>query len=139
LDIIYKMLQVKTYLDKSPIHGIGVFAAQEIQEGNLVWMFEPRIDKVLDINDLSENLTLIERQFIETYAYFDKQLNKYVLSADNDRFTNHSNDPNTFPLSTSEVVACRDIHVGEEITINYFAIDNFAEKHIFGMKNEHLD
>jgi hypothetical protein len=128
------MLRVKTYLDKSPIHGIGVFAAEEIQEGALVWSFEPQIDKVLDINEEQFKYQyFLDQEFIKTYAYFDKQLNKYVLSVDNDRFTNHSNRPNTIPLNTSEVVADRDIHIGEEITINYFAIDKFAEEKLFGL------
>jgi SET domain-containing protein len=131
------MLRVKTYLDKSPIHGIGVFAAQEIQDGVLVWTFEPQIDKVLDIDESTLKYQyFLDREFIRTYAYFDKQLNKYILSVDNDRFINHSDNPNTIPLPTGEVVADRDIHIGEEITINYFAIDTYAEEKLHGLKSD---
>jgi SET domain-containing protein len=122
------MLRVKTYLDKSPIEGIGVFAAQKIADGALVWSFEPQIDKVLDMDESTLKYQyFLDKEFIMTYAYFDKQLNKYILSVDNDRFTNHSDNPNTIPLPTGEVVADRDIYIGEEITINYFAIDTYAE------------
>jgi uncharacterized protein len=122
------MLRVKTYLDKSPIEGIGVFAAQEIADGALVWSFEPQIDKVLDMDESTLKYQyFLDKEFIMTYAYFDKQLNKYILSVDNDRFTNHSDNPNTIPLPTGEVVADRDIHIGEEITINYFTIDTYAD------------
>ena len=42
-----------------------------------------------------------------------------VLSSDDDRFTNHSNDPNTLEEGGYESYAIRDIQAGEEITWNY--------------------
>jgi SET domain-containing protein len=33
------MLLVKTYLDKSAIHGLGVFAGEVIRKGAKVWRF----------------------------------------------------------------------------------------------------
>lgn len=129
------MLRVKTYLDKSPIHGIGVFAAQEIAEGTLIWEFNPQIDKILEIHSTEFLKNELDREFITKYAFFDRQLKKWVLSVDNDRFTNHSDTPNTYALSTSEVVALRDIHAGEEITINYFEIDSLVNDKLFGLSN----
>ena len=41
------MLLVKTYLDKSLIHGVGVFADEFIKKGTLMWEFNPLIDVVL--------------------------------------------------------------------------------------------
>jgi len=41
------MLLIKTYLDKSPIHGIGVFAGEFIKKGTQVWEFNPLIDIIL--------------------------------------------------------------------------------------------
>ncbi len=117
------MLRVKTYLDKSLIHGFGVFAAQDIKKGTLVWQFVPEID--IEINKLGIND--LELEFIDTYAYYDKQLDKWILSADNDRFTNHSDTPNTFSVDNGEVFAYEDISIGDEITINYYKIDEFAK------------
>ena len=39
------MLLVKTYLDKSPIHGIGVFAAERIPKGTKIWRFVDGFDR----------------------------------------------------------------------------------------------
>ena len=113
------MLRVKTYLDNSSIHGFGVFAAQHIKKGTLVWQFVPDIDIVIVEKDYIEQ----DKEFIDTYAYYDKQLNKSILSSDNDKFTNHSYMPNTEPNIDGDVIANKDIIIGEEITINYFDID----------------
>jgi hypothetical protein len=38
------MLTVKTYLDKSNISGIGLFAGENIKKGTITWKFNPHID-----------------------------------------------------------------------------------------------
>ena len=122
------MLRVKTYLDKSSVHGIGVFSAQDIKVGDLVWKFVPEIDRIIEYSFESfRDYNAQDKDFIDTYSYCDKQLNKWILSADNDRFTNHSDTPNTFAVDNGEVFACRDISIGEEITIDYYKIDKWAE------------
>jgi len=127
------MLKVKTYLDKSEIHGIGVFAGEDIEKNQIIWCFDERFDKVIDVEDvlllsISEHAFQNEITFIYKYAYHDKQLNKWILSSDNDRFTNHSRTANTKPLENGCVVAARDIRKGEELTINYYDIDEFAHE-----------
>lgn len=113
------MLLVKTYLDKSSIEGIGVFADEEIKEGTITWELNPYLDKIL----VGFTANPIESKFIEKYSFKDKQTGKLILSMDNDRFTNHSEDPNTGPLRDGRMIALRDILKGEEITSNYYDID----------------
>jgi SET domain-containing protein len=125
------MLRVKTYLDKSPIDGIGVFAAENIKAGEIVWHFVPALDKTLDIMEwfaISEFGHPIDRNFLRKYAFLDKQTDKLILSGDNDRFTNHSDSPNTRPDETGDMFAIRDIKEGEEITANYYEFDKYADK-----------
>ena len=38
------MLLVRTYLDRSALHGIGVFAAELISATTVVWRFTPGFD-----------------------------------------------------------------------------------------------
>lgn len=113
------MLQVRTYLDKSSNSGIGLFAAEDISKGTITWEFCEDIDVVLE----GFILNRIEFEFVTKYAFYDKQLNKWILSADNDRFTNHSDNPNTGPLPDGRMIALRDIKKEEEITSDYYAID----------------
>jgi uncharacterized protein len=119
------MLQVRTYLDKSQIHGLGVFAAESIKRGQLIWKFNSSIDKIIEKRT---GFTKFEIEFINTYAYFDKQLGNWILPVDNDRFTNHSDNPNTIPHNNGNVVAAKDIIIGEEFTINYYDIDEYARE-----------
>ncbi len=122
------MLRVKTYLDKSPIHGIGVFAAENVVAGSLVWTFYPNIDRILDINEKTlRHQFFLDQEFIIKYAFLDKQTGLFILSADNDRFTNHSDHPNTKPDDLGNMLAVRDIIKGEEITANYYEIDKYAD------------
>ncbi|HWL47120.1 MAG TPA: SET domain-containing protein-lysine N-methyltransferase, partial [Sphingomonadaceae bacterium] len=39
------MLLVKTYLDRSPIHGLGVFAAEPIPKGTKIWRYVEGFDR----------------------------------------------------------------------------------------------
>src|ERR1035437_2562458 len=131
------MLQVKTYLDKSPIHGTGVFAAQDIKKGDLIWRFIPTMDKTIDIVemiDIAYSKNKIQRDFIDIYSFYDKQLEKWILPTDNYRFTNHSDFPNTIAIKNGDVTANKNIIIGEELTINYFEIDGFAEDKLLKRK-----
>lgn len=119
---------VKTRLYQSPIEGLGVFAAEDIPEGTVVWRYNPAIDRMLtagEIAALDEN----EREFMERYAYLDTRLGLYVLSADNARFCNHSDNANTRGAYPADGpvggidIAVRDIKAGEEITCDYRSFD----------------
>jgi hypothetical protein len=113
------MLLVRTYLAPSSIDGIGLFAGEDIPKGTITWEFYPEVDIVLE----EFCFTRVQFEFVTKYAFQDKQLGKWILSADDDRFTNHSDDPNTGPLPDGRMVALRDIKKGEEITSNYYHID----------------
>ena len=113
------MLQVETYIDKSQIDGIGLFANQEILKGTIVWKYNPDID--IELKEFVANE--IEFKFIEKYSYYDNQLDKWLLAGDHDRFTNHSETPNTAAIADGTMIASCDIHKGEEITTNYYEID----------------
>jgi hypothetical protein len=60
----------------------------------------------------------LQRDFVRTFAYLRDGM--YRLSADNDRFLNHSDDPNTEESDDNlYTFARRDIESGEEITVRY--------------------
>lgn len=126
------MMCVKTKLSESKIHGIGVFAAEFIKKGTLVWKFDPRIDKVLTKSDL-ENLALINKEFVLHYSYLTN--NVFVLAGDNGMFVNHSLRPNLIGEDSADGYgicrALKDINVGEELTQDYSEFDeNFNNRPI---------
>ncbi|MFH1067664.1 MAG: SET domain-containing protein [bacterium] len=107
------MLTVNTYLDKSPIHGIGLFEAEFIPAGTITWKFAPGLDIVLE-DDFIEKLSPFQRQIVDHFAYRDRAHGKFLLPADNDRFTNFSKNPNVGEAKAvngtpANMIALRDI------------------------------
>jgi hypothetical protein len=111
------MLCVHARVGPSTIHGLGLFAAQFIPEGTVIWAFASGFD--VEIAESSvDSLSPAAREQLLHYAEYYPTEKKFVLSSDDDRFTNHSDTPNTAPQGEM-VVAARDIHDGEEITCDY--------------------
>jgi SET domain-containing protein len=123
------MLVVRTKLGQSKIEGIGLFADQFIPKGTVTWKFDPRFDIYFESGEV-EKMSELQKDLIIHFAYLSKKSGKYVYSLDNTRFTNHSARPNIAEdekLSEGDAeictVAIRDIQIGEEMTIDYRAID----------------
>lgn len=113
------MLLVKTYLDKSPIHGLGVFAGQPIRKGTKIWRFVFGFDRYYTRKKLAK-LPKQARDFIKLHGYQWK--NEILLSMDHDTFMNHSDEPNTY-YQNGYVIARCDIRKGDEITNDYRAFE----------------
>lgn len=114
------MLLVHTELRHSPIHGMGLFASTPIPAGTVVYRETPWSCVYLTDEQL-DGLDEPYRSFVRTYAYHWK--GRWVLGTDNDRFTNHSDNPNTTNGDDTTTIATRDIAPGEEITANYYEFD----------------
>lgn len=117
------MLLVKTKIGPSKINGIGLFANQFIPKGTPIWKFQPGLDLKIDKNELVKLSEPARKQFLK-YAYLSSKINKYILSSDDDRFTNHSDNPNVIKTESPDDeegvnIAARDIQEGEELTCDY--------------------
>lgn len=122
------MLHVVAKAGPSSIHGIGLIAGEFIAKGRKVWEFAPQFDRLLTEEDV-RGLSAAAFEQVRWYAYHYDDAGKrvWVLSSDDDRFTNHAGSPNTMsvhdpregPLHLAPSFAIRDIHPGEEITWNY--------------------
>lgn len=110
------MLLVKTYIAKSHIQGMGLYAYDFIPKGTKIWELTEGVDRVLSQRELDEQPEVI-KDFLETYCYRHKGY--YILCVDNGRFINHSYESNTDDTSGPYTIAKRDIKPGEEITSNY--------------------
>lgn len=122
------MLNVKTTVKASDIEGLGLFAAEVIPKGVVIWKFDPRFDIFFEPEEVKK-MEPLQRDFINRYAYLSTTTGKYVLCADDARFMNHSSrtanvDIVPFPGEPeTRAVAKRDIEPGEEILVNYREID----------------
>lgn len=121
------MMLVRTEKKQSPIHGIGLFAAEPIREGTPTWRFTAGIDQAIH-PEIVDRLPEEARPVFLTYAYLDIQTGLYVLCADDARFMNHSDEPNVrgdYDLDGvfGVDVASRDIAAGEELLCDYRTFD----------------
>ena len=126
------MLLVQVRVDRSAIHGLGVFAVEAIAKGTQIWRFTPGFD--LDIDpDVIANQPSPFREYLLHYGYVDSRLQRYILCCDDARFLNHSNAPNVFSdyeLDRYGVdIAARGIAAGEELTVDYEAIEGRSPNH----------
>ncbi|HEV2549604.1 MAG TPA: SET domain-containing protein [Stellaceae bacterium] len=126
------MLLLPTYLDHSPLHGIGVFASEPIRAGTPVWRFTPGFDLDLD-PALIESQPPHFRERLLHYGYIDPRLARYILCCDDARFLNHSDDPNLESDFTRDRygvdIAVRDIAAGEEMTVDYARVEGRRPTH----------
>lgn len=115
------MLKVKTSIRKSEIAGNGLFAEEDIREGTVIWTFVQGFDVVFT-QDQIKALPEAAQEYLSHHVFIKD--GKIIFSADNDRFTNHSNNPNTAFAPDGSFVAVRDIPNGTEITIDYKSFDD---------------
>jgi SET domain-containing protein len=113
------MLLVKTYLDKSRIHGIGVFAGQSIRKNQKIWRFVFGFDRYYTRKKIAR-LPKAARDYIKLHGYQWKK--EILLSMDYDTFMNHSENPNT-DFHNGYVIARGNIRKGDEITNDYRAFE----------------
>ncbi len=120
------MIHIKYRLDRSQIHGIGLFADQDVKKGDTIFTDEP----LLDVNITEKQFTSLNKSTqkeILYWGYFDKQNQKWHVDFDHIHFINHSFNPNmTQDMTRSDVllVSSRDIRAGEELTQNYLEFEN---------------
>ena len=117
------MMLVRTYLSNSAIEGVGIFAAEPIKAGDMIWRLEPKFDVFFTEAEI-EGLPPHMQDFITRYSYpHMRKAGIWVLEADNGRFMNHNESPNTDFTGFEMGYAITDIAAGEEITCNYHEFD----------------
>jgi SET domain-containing protein len=111
------MLLTGSYLDKSPIQGIGVFSRRFIAKDTRIWKLDLRFDRLIEV-DAWEAQTGPVKDYLDRYAYPRRSDPKYIVfEADDARYMNHDDDPNC-DFSHGDVAhALRDIKAGEELTL----------------------
>lgn len=107
------MLLVKAKSGPST-HGTGLFAAEPIAKGTIVWKFNPSVDSATASSDDADMF----------YSYISKQTGRLITPRDDARHINHSETPNLgtrYEDGVEEDInfALRDIETGEELTLDY--------------------
>jgi hypothetical protein len=111
------MLLIRHTVGPSNIHGLGVFAAEPVAAGTLVWVFDPRIDREIPRSELASLPDHVARRICHHAEYYPAE-DLFILSADGDGFMNHDDDAN-IRSEGRRCWAVRDIAPGEELTLDY--------------------
>lgn len=116
-------LRVKTRVAVSSIHGLGLFAAEPIAKGAVVWQHDPWLDGWVEPRDLSS----IDQIHVDHFMCWDESRQAWIRAMDNVNWMNHSSHPNLNTPNKYIHIASRDIDEGEELTVNYQDICDLEE------------
>lgn len=130
------MLLVKTKLSASKVHGMGLFADQPIPKGTITWKYTPWFDPAYSQAEL-EKMSEPARNQVLYYSYFDKNIGKYVLPSDDQRFINHSSKNFNISSTPCQDIATKNIEPGEELLCDYNKFDKSYFSRV-GIKKEDL-
>lgn len=118
------MLTKKTEVKPSK-YGLGLFAAEFIQKGDVIWIFDPQLDRIIDSHTFNQ-LDSITKDFLNTYAYTDEH-DRLIICCDAGKYINHSKNNNVLdfihPIWGSISTAKRDIMKNEELLCDYESFD----------------
>lgn len=117
------MLTVQSYLAPSKIHGIGLFAAENIARGTVIWKFNANIDKAITRKKfirMCREVDICTLKHLLNATY--KRRGKFYYITDNARFINHSEEScNVALIDDYTEISIRDIQAHEELLENYNA------------------
>lgn len=124
------MICIKYKIKTSDIHGIGLFADQNIPKDTLIYKPTPLLD--VDITeDEFQGLNESEQAEVKYYGYFNKKTQKWHVAYDAIRVLNHAEDVGANVTQDSDMVmiAKRNIQKGEELLQNYIEIFPDGSEH----------
>jgi SET domain-containing protein len=114
------MIHIAYTIQNSSTHGIGLFAGENIQKGDLIYSPSPFLD--VDITQEQFNsLSSSEQKEVVYYGYFHPESNRWHVAFDAIRILNHGESDRANVTQDKGMVmkAKRDIQKGEEILQDY--------------------
>ncbi len=115
------MLHIPTYVAPSRIAGMGLFTAEDLEPGTVIWEYNHGVDWKITPEEL-EQFPEPYLSWLRHYLYRDDS-GIYVLCGDNAKFMNHDDDPNCDDSGPLYTVTRRPIEAGEELTCDYRLFD----------------
>lgn len=120
---------IRVRVGPSPIHGLGLFALEDVPAGTPVWRYQPGFDQDFSAAAFA-TLPPPAQAHLRWFGFVRAPDRHWVLSGDHACFMNHASAPNTGAPDagggTVTTVALRDIAAGEELTCDYQAFDAAA-------------
>jgi SET domain-containing protein len=119
------MLVVKTKLKEVKKKGISLFLDEDVKKDELIYKFNSKVDLIFEHKDVPNCDPFIA--FLEKHAIAINRTS-FVINLDYTKFINHSKSPNVRVIKRQNILvelrANKNIKKGEEITINYYDLEN---------------
>lgn len=132
------MIHIKYKLDKSKLHGVGLFTEENLKKGHVVYTASPLLDVNITQKQF-ESLDEKEKREIRYWGFWDDPNNVWHVDFDNSKFINHSFNPTLTQdpkHKDAYLVAARDVKAGEELTQNYLEFESKEDLQKRGIKTE---
>lgn len=114
------MILVRCEVRPSRLHGVGLFALEDIKAGTMTWRQDDRIDIRFPFPMRSDYPKCV-REHIEARSYKLNEEEFQRYPSDQAQFMNHSVNANCrYDAYQKADFAIRDIKAGQEITTNYY-------------------
>jgi len=131
-----------TLIDKSSIHGFGLFASKAIEAGQVLYEFDGQAVSVEDYNKIE---MLVGEQIgpYKNYIFMEcNYLDEYTLLVRNFRtkysYINHSRSPNVeIRQHPMHLVSIKTIQSGDELTIDYRK-ESLSSEYLSQARNQYL-
>ena len=110
---------------KNPEMGLGLSALEFIPKNSIVWKFVEGVDIRLPLKRLNE-MNDAQSDFLSKYGWIESfdGTEYFCCNADLTSFINHSDTPNLYTEpGIDHTLAAKDIHIGDEIFIDYSKFD----------------
>ncbi len=115
-------MPVRCRTGPNPPNGLGVCAEEPLAAAQPAWRQDPELDRLIAPVTIS-TLPGAQQEFLNRYAYLDRQRDQLVLCGADARFMNHSPKPNVSEVRDDACVARHDIAAGEELACDYHQLD----------------
>lgn len=120
------MIHIKYKLDKSKLHGIGLFAQENLKKGQLIYTASPLLDVNISQKQF-DSLNEKEKGEIRYWGFWDEPNKVWHVDFDNSKFINHSFTPTLTQdprYKDAYLITTRDVKKGEELTQNYLEFES---------------
>ena len=115
-------MPVRCRTGPNPPNGLGVCAEEPLAAAQPAWRQDPELDRLIAPVAIS-TLPGAQQEFLNRYAYLDRQRDQLVLCGADARFMNHSPKPNVSEVRDDACFARHDIAAGEELACDYHQLD----------------
>ncbi len=123
------MIHIKYKLDRSHLHGVGLFADENLHKGQLIYSASPLLDVNITQKQF-ESLSKEEQEEVEWWGFKIPNEDVWHVDFDVSKFINHSYEATATQDSNHSdayLIASRDITVGEELTQNYLEFESIED------------